>query len=238
MLQGSQPYIEIWDGHAMVMRMFNAANVYRMEEAVNWRELEEEAFEMIRSMETPLGGMFYTCPPELAQKARFLRDTDEWITLSEAHRIAGVTVEQMKEAIDSGQLTALLDGNALGKLDRHRVRRSRVMQMWPHVKRAANWCGKVHAVKKAGSSAGEAVRKERFWDKVEKHSDDECWPWLGGRTGRGYGTFWADGMARAAHKVAYELSTGEVPAGKYVHHTCDNVLCMNPAHLDLRDTKC
>jgi len=243
MVLGFQPYIEIWDGHAMVVRMFDGANVCRMEEALNWRELEEEAIAVTKTAEPQLGGVFYPCPPELAEKAHFLRDTDEWITLSEAHRIAGVSREEMKEAIDSGQLTAKLDGEGVSKRDRQRVRRTRVLEMWPHTKTASNWCGKVRAVKKTANGAGETVRNERFWDKVDMRANDEdstdqCWPWMGGRTGRGYGTFWDDGMARAAHKVAYELSTGEVPDGKYVHHTCDNVLCMNPAHLDLKDTKC
>ena len=238
MVLGIQPYIEIWDGHAMVVRMFDGANVCRMEEALNWRELEEEAIAVTKTAEPQLGGVFYPCPPELAEKAHFLRDTDEWITLSEAHRIAGVTREEMKEAIDNGQLTAKLDGEGVSKRDRQRVRRTRVLEMWPHAKTASNWCGKVRAVKKTANGAGETVRKERFWDKVDMRAATECWPWMGGRTGRGYGTFWDDGMARAAHKVAYELSTGEVPEGKYVHHTCDNVLCMNPGHLDLKDTKC
>jgi hypothetical protein len=130
-----------------------------------------------------------------------------------------------------------LDGRAIGNPERYRVRRTRVLETWPHAKQAANWCGKVRAAKKV-AHPDEAVRKERFWDKVDVRTHDECWPWLGGRTGRGYGTFWADGMARAAHKVAYELSAGAVPRGKYVHHTCENVLCMNPAHLDLRETRC
>ncbi len=238
MLQRSQPYIEIWDGRAMVMRMFDAANVCRMEEATNWRELEEEARAAIKLIETPIGGVFYPCPPELAEKAQFVRDLDEWITVSEAHRIAGVTRDQMFAAIDEGLLTARLDESATGLTERHRVRRTRVMQMWPHKITAANWCGKVRAVRPEKAAGKASLRKERFWDKVDKRSRRECWQWQGGRTGRGYGTFWADGMARAAHKVAYELSKGIVPAGKYVHHTCDNVLCMNPSHLTLSDTKC
>jgi hypothetical protein len=243
-MQGSQPYIEIWEGHAMVVRMFDAVNVCRMEEATNWRELEEEARASIKLNEAQMGGVFYPCPPELAEKAHFLRDMDEWITISEAHRVAGVTREEMYEAIDQGTLTARLDENIAGVPDKHRVRRTRVMQLWPHEKTAPNWCGKVRNasnasnVRKGKAPTSETVRKERFWEKVEKRTRKECWPWRGGRTGRGYGTFWADGMARAAHKVAYELSKGEVPEGKYVHHICDNILCMNPAHLALTDSKC
>src|SRR5260370_38130917 len=101
----------------------------------------------------------------------------------------------MYEAIEQGLLTARLDESSIGGAEQHRVRRTRVLQMWPHKKTAGNWCGRVRAVQKQKATSTASVRKERFWAKVEKRSRRECWQWQGGRTGRGYGTFWADGMA-------------------------------------------
>jgi hypothetical protein len=62
-----------------------------------------------------------------------------------------------------------------------------------------------------------------------------CWLWLGGCTGRGYGTSW-DPFARRwaqAHRIAYRYLKGEIPDGMCVCHACDNPLCCNPDHLFL-----
>jgi hypothetical protein len=83
----------------------------------------------------------------------------------------------------------------------------------------------------------------RFWPKVLVPQDGEgypvlqtCWLWLAGRTNRGYGAFWLDGMSRQAHVVAYELTFGKVPAGLVLDHVkergCVNRHCVNPYHLE------
>ena len=73
----------------------------------------------------------------------------------------------------------------------------------------------------------------RFHEKVDKKSPDECWNWTGSLAGKGYGQMKLTSQRRQvyAHRVAFAISHGEVPEGKYVCHSCDNPKCCNPAHL-------
>lgn len=78
---------------------------------------------------------------------------------------------------------------------------------------------------------GQRMNRERwatrFWAKVDRSGGpDACWPWTGSRSKKGYGLIWR----RRAHRVAYELTYGEIPAPT-VRHSCDNPPCCNPAHL-------
>jgi hypothetical protein len=76
--------------------------------------------------------------------------------------------------------------------------------------------------------------QDRFWSKVDRRGPDDCWPWLAkARTKFGYGRFAVPRAGRQldAHKVAYLLTHGFIPAGLMVLHRCDNPPCCNPAHL-------
>jgi HNH endonuclease/CENP-B N-terminal DNA-binding domain len=80
----------------------------------------------------------------------------------------------------------------------------------------------------------------RFHSKVDKtpgqgpHGD--CWLWIGGSRGNGYGAFKLAGLTIDAHRVALHLSGTVQPRGMVVMHECDTKKCCNPAHLRLGTT--
>lgn len=64
---------------------------------------------------------------------------------------------------------------------------------------------------------------------------DECWEWTGKRNGAGYGVIRTGGANHRytrAHRAVYEDRIGPIPADcRVLMHTCDNPICVNPAHL-------
>ncbi|MDF1895095.1 HNH endonuclease [Rahnella contaminans] len=92
--------------------------------------------------------------------------------------------------------------------------------------------------------------EERFWEKVIKKSEEECWYWTAAavRGGSGqrkltYGVIGAQRNASGnvkillAHRISWEMHNGPIPAGKYIDHICHNTLCVNPNHLRLATPK-
>ena len=76
---------------------------------------------------------------------------------------------------------------------------------------------------------------EKFWAKVDKKGEDECWPWTGSRKTTGYGEFWISGEGRIrqrfrCNRIALYIKTGEEQ--ETARHTCDNPVCCNPKHLE------
>ncbi len=75
----------------------------------------------------------------------------------------------------------------------------------------------------------------RFYEKIGVEDDNGCIEWLGGHTGQGYAAFVLDGKVRGAHVVAMIDAGIHPPEDEEhyeAHHTCENVWCVNPYHLE------
>jgi hypothetical protein len=73
----------------------------------------------------------------------------------------------------------------------------------------------------------------RLWAKVRRGGDDDCWPWLGGIARGGYGVITVNRTVWSTHRLAWTVTSGEIPNEALVCHKCDNPPCCNPSHLFL-----
>lgn len=76
----------------------------------------------------------------------------------------------------------------------------------------------------------------RFWGKVQKRGQDDCWPWVGNSWTHGYGSIsegGRNGRRLQSNRAAWILTYGEIPKGQVVRHLCHNRACCNPRHLRL-----
>lgn len=71
----------------------------------------------------------------------------------------------------------------------------------------------------------------RFWEKVAPPDARGCMLWVANRDKDGYGLFYFSGSNKRAHRVAWTLINGPIPAGLFVLHKCDNPPCQQIDHL-------
>ena len=74
---------------------------------------------------------------------------------------------------------------------------------------------------------------ERFWSNVEIGNHQDCWLWKQSVGSHGYGQTFDGVTVRLAHRVAWALSIGPIPARMTIDHRCRNRRCVNPQHLRL-----
>ena len=58
-----------------------------------------------------------------------------------------------------------------------------------------------------------------------------CLIWRHSLDTHGYGILHLNGKPLRSHRVAYEMSRGEIPEGKHILHLCHRRSCIQPAHL-------
>ena len=72
------------------------------------------------------------------------------------------------------------------------------------------------------------------YNKFVIRKENGCWDWTGCcPKNPGYGQFRSEGKLFRAHRASWMIHKGEIPAGLFVLHKCDNKLCSNPDHLFL-----
>ena len=73
----------------------------------------------------------------------------------------------------------------------------------------------------------------RFRKKIR--IEGECWVWIAAKYPPPgvYGKVFYLGKARRAHRAVFHIINGYWPPDD-THHTCENKLCVNPAHLVAR----
>ncbi len=73
----------------------------------------------------------------------------------------------------------------------------------------------------------------RLWAKIPTYlSPDECWPWQGALSDKGYGLHLLAGRQVVAHRLAWEFFHGrKTPEDLVACHACDFPPCCNPHHI-------
>jgi hypothetical protein len=76
--------------------------------------------------------------------------------------------------------------------------------------------------------------RARFSSRHVTDANTGCWLWTGAVNRRtGYGHIGGRrGENHMAHRVAYEMHIGPIPAGLQIDHLCRVRRCVNPAHLE------
>jgi hypothetical protein len=82
------------------------------------------------------------------------------------------------------------------------------------------------------------VKRLPFWEKVQRGTPEECWPWLGYKKSSGHGLTSLDSLPIHASRKAWILTHGPIRGGGCVNHKSKRVcalqaVCCNPDHMYL-----
>jgi HNH endonuclease len=91
--------------------------------------------------------------------------------------------------------------------------------------------------RRSGERVKDARRRRSVWESDEEFfarrtepGPNGCIHWIGSRDQSGYGALGSGNGS--AHRWAYTVFKGPIPAGQTIHHKCANRLCVNPDHLE------
>lgn len=74
--------------------------------------------------------------------------------------------------------------------------------------------------------------RDRFYSHTQPEPNTGCLLWTGCYSNMGYGKFSAKtSRPKPAHRTAWEIEKGPIPAGMCVLHRCDTPACVNVDHL-------
>lgn len=81
---------------------------------------------------------------------------------------------------------------------------------------------------------GQIIRDLKTVIEASSRTDPSgCLIWTANFYPTGYGSVWWEGRNRRAHRMAWEVAHGPIPAGMHVCHHCDRPACVNTGHLFL-----
>jgi hypothetical protein len=80
----------------------------------------------------------------------------------------------------------------------------------------------------------DGTKEGKFWSRVEKDVSG-CWHWHGSiSTESGYAQMLWEGRPQLAHRIAWQLTHGELPVGDTLMNKCGERTCVSPEHWELR----
>ena len=79
------------------------------------------------------------------------------------------------------------------------------------------------------------IKRETLAQKIASlEPTDDCVLWDGGVNWQGHPMVYYRGRTQTGQRVSYQLHIGPIPPKHWVIRTCQNILCLNPKHLELQ----